>query len=50
MSCVVYLKHQLQLPLDDVLAVIHEFIEASLTRSARAFLRRRLTIYAPFKP
>jgi transposase InsO family protein len=39
---VVYLRRQLQLPLDDLLAVIHEFIDESLTRSAlhRLLVRR----------
>src|ERR1044071_5544939 len=42
---VVYLRQQLRLPLDDLLAVIHEFIDASLTRSAlhRLLTRRELS-------
>ena len=38
---VVYLRQQLRLPLDDLLAVIHEFIEPSMSRSALARLLRR---------
>lgn len=38
---VVYLRSQLRLALDDLLAVIHEFIEPSMSRSALARLLRR---------
>jgi transposase InsO family protein len=38
---VVYLRKQLRLPLDDLLAVVHEFIEPSMSRSALARLLRR---------
>ena len=38
---VVYLRTQLRLPLDDLLAVIHEFIEPSMSRSALDRLLRR---------
>ena len=38
---VVYLRSQLRLPLDDLLAVIHEFIEPAMSRSALARLLRR---------
>ena len=36
---VVYLRSQLRLPLDDLLAVIHEFIEPAMSRSALARLQ-----------
>jgi transposase InsO family protein len=38
---VVYLRAQLRLPIDDLLAVIHEFIEPAMSRSALARLMRR---------
>ncbi|CAB4244605.1 transposase [Methylacidimicrobium sp. AP8] len=38
---VIYLRTQLRLPLDDLLAVIREFIEPSMTRSALGRLLRR---------
>ena len=38
---VVYLRQQLRLPLDDLLAVIHEFVEPLMSRSALARLLRR---------
>ena len=38
---VVYLRSQLRLPLDDLLAVIHEFIEPAMSRSALDRLLRR---------
>jgi len=38
---VVYLRTQLRLALDDLLAVIHEFIEPTMSRSALARLLRR---------
>ena len=50
---VVYLRTQLLLPLDDLLAVIHEFIEPTMSRSAldRLLRRRgRSRLPAPIKP
>ena len=44
---VVYLRTQLRLPLDDLLAVIHEFIEPSMSRSA---LTRRVSLPEPVVP
>ena len=38
---VVYLRTQLLLPLDDLLAVVHEFIEPAMSRSALDRLLRR---------
>ena len=37
----VYLPRQMRLPLDDLLAVIHEFVKPSMSRSALVRLLRR---------
>lgn len=50
---VIYLRKQLRLPLDDLLAVIHEFIEPAMSRSALDRLLRRRgesRLPAPDKP
>ena len=50
---VIYLRTQLLLPLDDLLAVIHEFIEPQMSRSALDRLLRRRghsRLPAPVKP
>lgn len=50
---VIYLRTQLLLPLDDLLAVIHEFIEPTMSRSALDRLLRRRghsRLPAPIKP
>ena len=38
---VIYLRTQLQLSLDDLLSLVHEFIEPAMSRSARDRLLRR---------
>jgi transposase InsO family protein len=47
---VVYLRRYLMLPLDDLLAVVHEFIEPSMSRSALDRLLRRRGISKLPKP